>query len=313
MKKILFIRDFRPRSNGKLRISGGHIKVRDYYMHCLAHPQLDPYIYFTPRSEFEDNELWQDVPRDHIIQDPQSIDFDLFFFSGKDIKHLPNRKIVKGKKRIRLMQSLRSCFPEHPNYAYVVKRAYRIFVSPEIFEAGKHMPTDGEPALIPNGIPLHDFYPEEKKENSILIWAKKNVPLGMRIHERLKALNIDATLLIDYVPREEFAARLRKTDIFLTCPWERECFHLPSIEGMASGCAVITSDNVGNRSFCIHGETSMVTEYNRDDQYVDYVLQLMKNPELKKAIQQNAIKKARYYSLDREREDFYNFLAKYIL
>lgn len=30
--------------------AGGHIKVRDYFDHCLAYPCLVPEIYFTPAS-----------------------------------------------------------------------------------------------------------------------------------------------------------------------------------------------------------------------------------------------------------------------
>ena len=313
MKRILFVRDFRPRSNGNIRLSGGHIKIRDYFLHCLAHPQVEPYIYFTPRSDYENSELWREIPRDRIVKDPEEVDIDVLFLTDKDLKHLPNRDLAKRKKRINLMQTLRACTPDYPVYRYVIKRAYRIFVSPEIYEAGKAFPTDGEPFVIPNGIPLENFYPEVKRPNSILIWAKKNPDLGRRIFTRLQALNIEVTLLVDYLPREEFASRLRKTDIFVTCPWVRESFHLPSIEGMASGCAVVTSDNIGNRSFCIHKETCMMTKYDRDDQYVDAIVTLLQNPELKQTIQQNAVKKAQYYSLERERQDFYRFLERNIL
>ena len=50
MPRILFVRDFKPTKDGRIRTSGGHIKVRDYFMHCLQHPELEPYLYFTPRS-----------------------------------------------------------------------------------------------------------------------------------------------------------------------------------------------------------------------------------------------------------------------
>lgn len=312
IQKVLFVRDFRPKSNGHIRISGGHIKIRDYFMHCLEHPALDPYLYFTPKSAIENSELWEQVPRERIIRQPERIDPEIFFLTGKDLKHLP-RNLVRKKKRINFMQTLRACSPDHPVYPYVIKPAYRIFVSPDIFEAGRNFPTIGAPFVIPNGIPLQDFKPGQKEQNSILIWAKKHPEIGAKIHESLRKLGYDSELLTDYVPRAEFARKLGQTDIFVTCPWIRESFHLPSIEGMASGCAVVTSDNVGNRSFCIHRETCMMTEFGRVDQYVEMITLLFQNPELKKKIQQNGLRKAAYYSLERERQDYFRFVETNLL
>lgn len=312
MQKILFVRNFKPRSDGNLKISGGHIKIRDYFLHCLHHPELDPHLYFTPGSEFEGSEVWQPIPREKIVREIDVDDYQVIFLTDKDLRYLP-KKQIKRKKVINLMQTLRACSPDYPVYVYVKKPAYRIFVSPDIFEAGRHFPTYGEPFIIPNGIPLDLFKPGPKRENAILIWAKKNPDLGDRIFQRLKGMHCDVTLLKDYLPREEFARRLRTTDVFVTCPWVRESFHLPAIEGMASGCAVVTSDNVGNRSFCIHGETCLMTEFDRVDQYIDMITLLFENKPLKEKIRQGGLKKAASYSLSREREDFFRFLEKNIL
>ena len=40
MRKILFLR-------GHDKIFSSHVKLRDYFIHCLHHPKLNPYVYFV--------------------------------------------------------------------------------------------------------------------------------------------------------------------------------------------------------------------------------------------------------------------------
>ena len=55
----------------------GHIAVRGFFEHALAHPQLDPYVYFTPRSD-KDNDVWASIPRERFVDKLNIKDYDVY-------------------------------------------------------------------------------------------------------------------------------------------------------------------------------------------------------------------------------------------
>jgi len=96
-------------------------------------------------------------------------------------------------------------------------------------------------------------------------------------------------------------------------PNRTEGFYLPALEGMASGCAVICSDNIGNRGFCRRDETCLMPDYDDEEQHLKMIERLLANPDIKESVRRSGMEMAKSYSLDRERTQFYQLLEKYIL
>jgi glycosyltransferase involved in cell wall biosynthesis len=307
MKKIIFFRNFKTSS----KVMGHHVKVHDYFMHCLHHPELEPDLYFTPESDYENSALWKEVPRERIIQEIQLERDQVVFISGKDWELLPQN--LDGQKVIHIVQHVKVANPDNVLFKFLSRPAFRICVSPEV-QAAIAPYANGETVVINNGVSLETFRPGlSKKSNSILIWARKNPRLGHRLHKALRQKGIAAKVLIEFLPRHEFARQLGDSDIFVALPNRTEGFYLPALEGMASGCAVICSDNIGNRGFCRRDETCLMPDYDDEQQHLDMIESLLANPDIKESIRRSGMEVTKSYSLDRERALFYRFLEKYIL
>ena len=145
MLSILFLRKVR-------RLSGGQIKVRDYFEHCLQHPAPEPYVYFTPDSS-ADAGLWANVPAAHRVSEVDVDAFDLLFVAGRDWHLLPGE--VAGEKVINLIQGVRHADPTDRRFAYLSRPALRICVSDEV-RAAIASRASGEVVVIPPGVPLEE-------------------------------------------------------------------------------------------------------------------------------------------------------------
>jgi hypothetical protein len=170
--RMLFPRDFKATPDGSMRTSGDHVKVRDYFEHALAHPELDPYIYFTPRSVLETSDVWEGVPAERIVRDLDVSRYDLFFVTGKEWKLLPRG--IEGGRLIQFVQSIRQCDPAHHLFHYFKRPAHRICTSDAVAAAAAPDVRE-EAVVIANGIPLDIFRPgETRRERSVLVWGRKN-------------------------------------------------------------------------------------------------------------------------------------------
>ena len=323
MQRILFLRDFKPTKDGGIRTSGGQIKVRDYFMHALAHPRLDPYLYFTPRSSYESSELWAEVPRDRIVRDLDGGCYDLAFVTGKDwglLSKLARAKAAGAQATgaqprvavIHYLQSLEQCEEGHPLFGLLKRQAHRICAS-EAVDAASAPHRAGDAVVIENGIPLDLFAPAEKRPDSVLIWGRKDPSLAERLHDDLLARRLDPTLLIDYVPRAEFARRLGESEVFIGIPRPAEGFFLPALEAMASGCAVVCPDASGNLGFCVHGETCLMPDFDDADSYLEQIDSLHRDAGLRAGLRRNGLRTAASHSLEAEREQFHRFIDDFVL
>jgi len=294
-----------------MRTSGTHLKLRDYFLYCLQHPQLEPYLYFTPDSDYGASEVWADIPRERIVREIQLDHYPVLFLTGKDWKFLP--KSLNGKKVINLLQSLEQCEESHQVFRYLKRPALRICASREI-GAAIQPHKNGEAAVIEYGIPLDLFRAATgKKANSILIWAKKQPEFGTKLFETLKARGLEVALLVENIPREQFAQRMGESGIVISLPLDKEGFYLPALEAMASGCAVICPDAIGNRAFCIHEQTCLMPKFGDLDDHLLMVERLLAEQALKENLRRQGMAMAESYSMEKERENFYRFLEKYIL
>ena len=302
MQKILFLRDYKC-------VSGGHIKVRDYFMHCLHHPRLDPYLYFTPDSTFHGDPLWVPVPTDKIVQEVRPEQYDLVFVAGVDWEFLPPS--LDGKKIINFIQGVRHGERSDERFPYLSRPCLRICVSQQVSESiTPHV--NGEAVVIENGIPLEMFGVESTKiDQSVLIWAQKNLRLGQGLYRRLKERKVNVRLLADYLPREAFASEMARSDIFIALPQRAEGFYLPALEAMAGRCAVVCSDAIGNRGFCVNGQTCLMPEFDNENSHFDAICRLLANHELKEKIRAQGTTRAKVFSLQAEREKFHLFLQRF--
>lgn len=303
MRKILFIRKFK-------KLSGGQIKVREYFEHCLQHPKLAPYVYFTPDSCYAQAPLWRDVPPERIARELVPEAYDALFIAGKDWDLLPDD--LQDVPIINLVQHVKHAEEGNARFAYLQRAAYRICVSPEVFAAiSPH--ANGPACVIPNGIALDLFAPKtEKRRNAILLWARKNPALGQRLHEALLARGYGSSLLVDYLPREKFAEALQRAEIFVALTNPTEGFYLPALEGMAGGCAVVCADAVGNRGFCVHEKTCLAPAWGDFQEHLRMIERLAQDDGLKQALRRDGAEQAQKFSLQNERARFYEFLAEHV-
>ena len=299
--KILFIRQYKRRT-------GGHVTVRDYFMHSLKHPRLEPFVYFSPDSDMASNDLWRHVDRARFVDEVNVDDYDMFFVGGDDWKYLPED--MQGKKVINAILHVRH--GKRKSLRALLKNpAFRICNSKEVRQA--ILPAANGPAVtIHNAVDFEIFKTsDEKKTNSVLIWGQKNTHLASFIFEALQARGDCAVdLQIESIPREAFAAKLQKTDVFVPLPNKTEGFYRPSLEGMASRCAVVCSDAKGNRNHCIDGETCLQPKFDNADSHLEKINLLLTEPHLKEKIRDLGWRKAQEFSLETQRAKYYEFLEK---
>ncbi len=300
--KILFIRKFK-------KPSGGQFKVRDYFRHCLAHPQLEPHLYLMPDSdEMEARSFWDFVPSSNIANTLAPGNYDLLFLAGRDWEYVP--EIPQHTRVINYIQHVKHAERGDKRFQYLSRPAWRVCVSEEVAAAIAPYAA-GEIHVIKNGIPLEMFsMTRDKEKDSIFIWARKNPALGQRLFEKLQARGLRVEVLIDLIPREEFAARLRASEIFVALPHETEGFYLPALEAMAAGCAVVCSDAIGNRGFCKHEDTCLMPAYDDEAAHSRMIERLLHEPILQETLRRNGKNMAQEYALAREREAFYRLVDR---
>jgi len=302
VQKILFVRKFK-------KPSGGQFKVRDYFAHCRHHPELAPYLYFTPDSKWQSGGFWREVPEDRIVKEANLEKYDFIFLAGRDWEYVP--EIPRDLRIINYIQHVKHADPGDRRFQYLRRPAWRICVSKEVAAAIAPFAT-GEISVIANGIPLELFAAAPKHENSVFILANKNPALGAKLFEALQPRNRRVSLNVDFIAREDLARRMKTCDIFVALPNRTEGFYLPALEAMASGCAVVCSDAVGNRSFCMHEKTCLMPAFDDAEDYLQMIEKLLAPSALKETIRRRGREIAPTFSLESERKNFYVLLEKFL-
>ena len=302
MRRILFL----VRSSWDY--SGMLIKIRDYVEHSLLRPGLETDVYFRDAvdvlSDTFRRSLWGDLPLERIVPTADPMLYDAIVAQHKGWRSLPNDRRSR-RKLINILQTLGA----RGERRSLQKPANRICVSQELYEEYTPLMVGGHATVIPSGIPLDLFKPGgERADRSLLIWGSKSPALGVRLQEALAKRDLNVELLLDFLPRREFAQRLARCDIFVTLPFEAEAFHLPALEAMACGAAVVCADAFGNRSFCVHDDTCMMPAFDDFESHIAMIDLLLADEERKERIRGSGVKMAQAYSLEGERERFYQFL-----
>lgn len=301
--KVLFVK-----KSG--RHSGGHIKFHDYFNHCLAHRRLDPYVYFANGRTSDAGAIWAGLASERVQPRLDVEPFDLLFIDGRDWELLP--PAAAQKTVIHLLQDFRHADPGDPRFPFLRRPALRICVSHELAEVVRPHAC-GPLAAIPNGIDPSMFHPAAKVPGSVLVWARKAPELGKAIRSQLARRGLAVRLMTRPVARERFARLLAATDVFVALPKRGEGFFLPPLEAMASGCAVVCADGDGNRGFCIDRETCRMPPFGALDDHVRLVEELRVDRAQREALRARGMEMARGYTLERERDAFYQFVEDHVL
>lgn len=306
-KSILFYRDYGG-------LTGGHLKVWDYFNHVLHSQEYLPKIYFSPQSAIDDNNPWFNIDKELILSKPLS-DPNIIFTEGMDWEFLPAAQRHNSPiPIINLIQHIRHSYPDNPRYPFLKHKAIRICISPEVGTyLAESRQVNGPVFIIPNALDssyLPKPAPDSQRDIEILIAALKEPDLGEELQRRLTAMGYQVQLLTSLIPRIDYLQYLNRAKITLFLPnrLEGEGFYLPALEGMALGTLAICPDCIGNRSFCFPGYNCLRPQYTVED-----ILDSVSNAVAFSPVQSSLIKKAAFqtaaeHSLTKERTDFLEIL-----
>jgi glycosyltransferase involved in cell wall biosynthesis len=290
-------------------MSGGHLKFRDYFGHARRHPGLDPYVYLAFAKQHGPGEIWSEY-LDRVVTEAALTPFDLVFIDGRDWELLPGD--AAGKTVVHLIQDFRHGDSDDPRFTFLSRQALRICISAELADAVRpHV--RGPLTVIENGLDSRLFAPGQKEPQSVTVWARKDRDLGKAIQRALRAAGAQVMLLTKPLPRREFAELLSRSEVFVGLTKEREGFYLPALEAMASACAVVCADAIGNRGFCIDGETCRIARHGDPADHVRLVEELLADGEQRGLLKERSRDLVNRYTLQREQAQFHHALEEHVL
>jgi hypothetical protein len=105
-----------------------------------------------------------------------------------------------------------------------------------------------------------------------------------------------------------------KITVPLPDPVLMEGFFLPSLEAMALSDLAIVPYCRGNENFCIDGKNCLRPSYDAESilDAIDKGMFLLHSHEIAKYIKKHALNTCSYYTLRREREEFYECLKEMV-
>lgn len=254
-RTILFRRDFHG-------LTGGHLKVWDYYRHARHSAAFQPRIFLTADSLRDRSNPWQGMsppPLDEWRPDAAA----LLFLAGLDWEAVPDPAPVPV---INLVQGVRHADADDPRRRFLSRPAIRICVSDEVAAAIRATGiVNGPIHVIPNGIDTGAFSARPAaRDIPLLIAGQKNPDVAAAVATRLADAGIAVECLTHAVDRTTFLGLLGRARVAVLLPLDREGFFLPAIEAMAMGAVVVCPDCVGNRGFCRDAETCFRPDYTLD-------------------------------------------------
>jgi glycosyltransferase involved in cell wall biosynthesis len=249
-RRIVFVRYVRG-------FTGGHLKAWDYFNHVAASKDVVPYVWFAPGTVWDDRNPWfgADLERTGLPERP-----DALFLGGLSWKLIPPRYRRDDVPIVNLVQHVRHADADDPRSAFLERHAIRICVSPEVEQAVAATGRARGPIVtIPNGIDvdgIRNGHPDGRRVIDLLVVANKQPELGRRVANSLGDTAARIELIDSAVPRSELLDAISRARVAVFVPNEAEGFYLPALEAMALGAIVVCPDCVGNRSFCLPGQTA---------------------------------------------------------
>lgn len=258
------------------RFTGGHLKHSHYFDHVRRMSG------FAPRITFNSEPSNESLARERALLWPAGESLmakrwepatrDVFFLTRGNWRYLYQSGLdTLANPRVNLIQGIRNWNEEPEHYHHVTKRAIRICVSQEAANAISATGRANGPVLtIPNGTDLVPFNSIEdgspagfdERRQPVTIVGYKCPDLAQGLSERMDDARIEHRLVPEFLDRSAFLALLGESRVAVCLPREREGFYLTALEGMSSGCLVVTLDCIGNRGFCRHGENCLIAEHD---------------------------------------------------
>ncbi len=241
---------------------------------------------------------------------------------------VPNSLFIDAPVKILLEQGDPTIYEPEKFPKEQIQRMDRCYLSPiRIFVVSKNLRElikiryGREAFYVPNGIDTDLFKPLPLKDNNIpiimLVGADEIYFKGFKeVFEALQILRnrgyefrvrqVSPTGKIIYKfdrdvitrpPQEELAYLYASSDIFVSGSYF-ETFHLTPIEAMASGTAVITTDN-GGIEYCVNGVNSLIVPPKDPMAMAEAIAKLLLDKNLRDKIAQEGLRTARNYSWDK--------------
>ena len=303
------------------RFQGGHVKHANYFEHIARLPGFERRITFTDvpgdaALQHQRRELWPAAAEERA-SDWQPRERDLLFVAGTDWRYLAARNLEdRPNPRLNLIQHVRHAHEGTELYGYLANRAVRICVSAEVAEAitatGR---VNGPVVTIPNGTDCTPVDAAEMREDAfrtraepITIIGYKRPELAQSLSQRLEQDGVAHRLVMDFLDRDGFLGLLRSTRVAVCLPRDEEGFYLPALEAMAAGCAVVTLDCIGNRSFSRDGDNCLVAAAGVEPLAEAVTNAVALTTAERERLLSSAIATVRSHSLDAERRRFHDVL-----
>src|SRR6185436_2556119 len=247
MKTVLFFRRFRG-------LTGGHLKVWDFFSHVLASGDHTARIVFAPKSVWDEDNPWRNS-RQYVVPSREAVKPDVFFLGAFDWQHLTREECAHSKIPVlNIIAHVRHAWRDDPRFQFLANRAIRICVSREVADAITAAgPPNGPVVVIPNAVNVADAPPAAARDIDLLIAAMKQPSLGTALAKRLARPGRRVEVLDAKLPRTEYLARVARAKTAIYLPNAAEGFYLPPLEGMALGTVAVCPDAIGNREFCEDG------------------------------------------------------------
>ena len=301
MRKLLFHRDFRG-------LTGGHLKVWDYFNHTKESAFFEPEIYLSPSSLRNEANPWI-ASGEQVLNQWNPGEADALFLAGLDWLAVPEDC---DKPVINLVQGLRHALPEDPRYAFLRRRASRICVSQQVAEAivstGQ---VNGPVVTISNGLNLANLpVPAKKRDIPVLIAGYKEPNFAEFLSDSLRTSGIPAFCLTRKLPRSEYLSLVIRSQVTVFLPNRLlgEGVYLPALEGMALGTLVVCPDCVGNRDFCIHGNNCFMPEYSTNALSAACLEALNSDAAQINSLQKNSRLMAELHDMEAEKKSYFGVL-----
>ena len=273
-----------------------------------AIPGIITELYLHPSIEDINNTPWAGYAG-LITRHWQPEKADILFLEGRDWEDLPPEQAIEERvKVVNLIQGVRHADPDNFRYAFLNRKALRICVSPEIEQALRQTGRCNGPIItIPNAVSVPFLsLNTEARTTDIAIAAVKQPTIAQQLATALQA-NTLQTDYIEPVDRISFLTRLGRSRIAIVLPGEREGFYLPALEAMALGCLVICPNCIGNRSFCLDGETCLMPhEYTVEALYACVMQALAMPQQRREQIIVSGLAMAAKHNNDRLRDQICN-------
>lgn len=297
-KTVLFHRTFK-------KFRGGHLKVKNYVDHVKSSPAYDARIVVDDAS----GGLHPWHHDDCLVESFDPAAADILFVASKDWRHIP-AGLEDRVPVVNLVQGVQHADPDNPRHEFLGRKAVRICVSPDIASALEATGACNGPIhVVPNSVDTADLPAASAPVRDVFIGGAKAPELARALAARLEARGLAVDCQTGSRPRDEFLRRMSEAEIVVLLPKESEGFFLPALEAMMIGRALVCPDGIGNRSFCIDGETCLMPPRDAD-RLEEAVVRLHGDADLRRALRDCAATVAARFDIARERSAFLGILNR---